>query len=260
MITRSIQQPPSPLLVDDREKKNFRGQELYTELKHLRLPVQRAHLESGDVSFVGNGPRGEARIGIERKTIHDLLGSITSGRLSGHQVPRMARGYDYRWILVEGLWRCHPTKDVIQVWKGPKSKWCPMVSRLTYSQVSGYLIGIQIGGGFRAWRTNSIQESAMWIGDVYRVLTKPWKEHRSHLLIEKETVPDRILWTRPSFARRMTAGIPGIGWEKSKAVVKRFQNFRAVANAVPEDLMEVPGIGKKLAERIPRLMTGEERE
>src|ERR1044071_4618368 len=62
-------------------------------------------LEFGDLDFVGRGPQGGCAIVVERKRINDLVSSIQSKRLSGHQTPGMARSYDYAYLIVEGIWR-----------------------------------------------------------------------------------------------------------------------------------------------------------
>jgi len=79
------------------------------ELEKLFLPygikVNRTKLEFGDLAFEGRGPHGACSIVIERKRITDLIQSMESRRLSGHQLPGMAERYDYCYLIVEGIWR-----------------------------------------------------------------------------------------------------------------------------------------------------------
>src|SRR4051812_2144692 len=55
-----------------------------------------------DVEFVGYGPDGPMLIGIEYKSVSDCLTSMTDGRLTGTQLPRMRESYDRRYLLIEG--------------------------------------------------------------------------------------------------------------------------------------------------------------
>lgn len=71
-------------------------------------------LDSGDVCFVGHGPHGESVVGVELKSVSDLLSSRQNGRLQGvdGQIPEMLTGYDERWIVTYGTYRCGDTGDL----------------------------------------------------------------------------------------------------------------------------------------------------
>ncbi|GGB67344.1 excinuclease ABC subunit C [Knoellia flava TL1] len=51
-------------------------------------------------------------------------------------------------------------------------------------------------------------------------------------------------------------GIPGLGEVKRKALLKQFGSVKRIRAASAEDLLEVPGIGRSLAEVIQRELTG----
>jgi hypothetical protein len=77
-------------------------------------------LSSGDVSFIGEGTHGPISIGIEVKSISDLITSIQTGRLQDTQIINgMLNDYDIegRWILHYGLYRPSPKDGTVQVWK-----------------------------------------------------------------------------------------------------------------------------------------------
>ena len=61
---------------------------------------------SADVSFVGNGPDGKEVIGIEFKSLSELLSSIHSGRLQDTQLPELRQEYDRPYLLYYGEYRC----------------------------------------------------------------------------------------------------------------------------------------------------------
>ena len=251
---KSSRSRPTPILVDDREKKNSHGHELFSSIQHLHLPVERTRLEFGDAAFIGNGPRGKSvMVGVERKTIRDLMNSFTSKRLQSIQLPGMVETYQYRWIVVEGLWR--PASDnVIEIYRG--GGWRPAESRVPYHVIEQFLVAMEVNCGVWVRHTHNLRETALFLGNLYHWWGKRWEEHRSHLALEKGLAVDRLLLARPSYERTFAATIPGIGWEKSKAVVKRFGTVERMVNASEEEWRSVPGIGKKMGQAIPKLMRG----
>lgn len=235
--------------VDDR----IGSRELLPELKKLHLPCTLTRLKFGDVAFTGQGKRDEVKIGIERKTINDLINSFVSGRLSAHQLPGLIQTYDYRWIIIEGLWR--PGADNrIEVWRW--GGWQPANTRVNYWQLAGYRLGLEVNGGCWTMKTANLRETATEIGIMFQWWGKSWSRHRSHLVIEKGLMPDRILFSKPTYPRLVAAVLPGVGWEKSRAVAKHFHTVEAMVEAGPEEWMKVPGIGKTLGLRLPMILQG----
>lgn len=87
------------LTVDPREGSN----NLVEPLSMMGVPVRRETLEYGDVAFVGRGPsESSLPVGIEYKSVSDLLTSWQDGRLLGHQLPGMLNCYTINYLLVEG--------------------------------------------------------------------------------------------------------------------------------------------------------------
>ena len=239
------------IIIDDR----VGSRELLPELKKLHLPCRIERLEFADAAFTGKGKKGkQVKIGIERKTINDLINSMTSGRLSAHQLPGLVQSYDYRWVVVEGLWR--PGRDnVIEVWKA--GGWRQANTRLSYSQLAGYRHSLEVNGACYTWRTGSLWETANEIGLLYRWWQKDWEEHRGHLAIDKGMLlPDRILFERPSYPRLVAAVLPGIGWKRSKAVAKFFHTIERMVEAGPKEWMQIEGVGKELGVRLPMILRG----
>src|SRR5262245_5878451 len=69
------------------------------------LVVEKTHLDYGDFDFEGSGPKGKCGVVFERKRIEDLVDSMQTGRLSGHQLPGICENYDYGYLIIEGIWR-----------------------------------------------------------------------------------------------------------------------------------------------------------
>ena len=64
------------------------SKDLAAPLTRLGLPAELTTLPFGDIAFEGQGDdRGPLTVGIEFKVLTDLVQSLRSGRLVGHQVP-----------------------------------------------------------------------------------------------------------------------------------------------------------------------------
>ena len=89
------------------------------------VPTIVGRLEFGDFAFLGNGPEDEpVSIGVERKGIRDLLNSMVTGRLVGHQLIGLVNNYHYVYIVVEGLWRFNPTDGMME--EHSNGGWVPI--------------------------------------------------------------------------------------------------------------------------------------
>jgi len=77
------------IIIDNREKK---------ELPFARFESMRGTLQSGDYSIEGL----EHRFAVERKSISDLVGSLTSGRERFERELHRLRGFDFARLLIIG--------------------------------------------------------------------------------------------------------------------------------------------------------------
>lgn len=156
------------LSVDDR----IGSGELYNLFKSYGIKVQKTRLEFGDMSWIGNGPNGECAVVVERKRILDLVQSMQSRRLSGHQLPGMALAFDYAYLLVEGFFG--PDDDGrLLVNKQPQN--------LAYRALDSYLHTMEVKAGLIYRRTISPAETVACVVNLYRWWTeKRWDEHTSH--------------------------------------------------------------------------------
>lgn len=237
--------PPSPVYLDRRTG----SAELYTPLQARSVPVQLTTLDYGDAAFVGRGPGGDVMVGIERKRIRDLLGSLTSGRLSGHQLPGLNQQYAYRWLLVEGPYRESARGGLIEVPGAPGKPWETI--RFRYAALESYLLTLSLRGGVRLARTYSIEESCGWLDALWRWWTaKAFADHRSHLALHDAAgAGDHALFHRPTLVQRVAAQLPGID-ERAVIVAQRFSTVLELACAGESEWTAIPGIGKTTARRI----------
>lgn len=217
-------------------------------------------LEFGDMAFEGNGPNGRCAITVERKRIEDLVQSITSKRLSGHQLPGMADQYDYCYLLVEGIWRPGPSGE-LQIAHGSVEadrfggRWLPSHGRgIGYRNVDNYLSTLELHAGVIYRRTLGPHETVAMVVDLYRWWDKAWAEHSSHIAVYAPAVPTvgrgRIELARRAvpLAEAWAMQLQGVQ-DKAQAVAQHFGSARAMANATAADWIEVKGVGKVIARR-----------
>lgn len=220
-------------------------------LLQLGTPAELVTLDFADAAFLGHGHEGDhsVSVGIEIKKIHDLISSIDSGRLNGHQLPGLLRQYDAVWLVVEGLWRPSPVDGVLELHK--RGKWEALShGRRTYmfKEVDNFLTTLELKAGLRIRRTASSDETARMIAGLYGWWTnKTWAQHRSHLALHR---PDTAMLIPPPLRRRIASELPGIGHERSAEVARHFPNTLQMVNADVKEWTGITGIGKTIARRI----------
>lgn len=244
------------ITVDNRD-----GSSEFVSMFPSTIPVVLSRLDYGDFFFLGNGPdNATVSIGIERKAIKDLLNSMVTGRLSGHQLPGMLQQYNYSYILVEGEWRFRPVDGILEQKFG--SFWQEVSlgqRRFMAKEVVGFLNTLTIKTGIHLVYSHSKQETVQVITALYHWWnSKQWDAHTSHLSPNKTHRGNNgeITLIKPPLVRRMAAELNGVGWGKSKAVADKFETVKDMIMADIKDWRDVEGIGKTLSERIINEING----
>jgi len=236
------------ILVDERQGS--------VELAPLLSSSIVCHLDYGDFAWSGKGPEGEVTIGVERKRLMDLLQSMTSGRLSGHQIIGMLDTYDWTYLLVEGLWRPDRHTGVLMRANG-KGKWeaAHLGSRRFMARdIYNFFNTLTVMTGIIVVTTGNIWESAKWLESCSGWWNKGWAKHKSHTQWQKP--PQFAQLTKPNLVTRMAAQLEGIGWDKARKIGERFDSVDELIQGVESEFTEVEGIGPKLAESIVRQIQG----
>jgi ERCC4-type nuclease len=241
------------ILVDFREDSKNKGSNgLWDDLKKTSLPIQQDKLDGGDLMFLGRGPGGsEVTVGLEFKKLRDLLSSIRSKRLQGHQLHEL-QVYDFRFIAVEGAWK---SLDGQVAMRNGYKDWTPVAGSFSAAELDKSLLGLVLRGGIHYVKeTTTRKETVEWISSLYRNFTDvAWDDHTSHLGLYR---PQGL--TRPSAFCNFIAGVPGIGLKRAKAVERFFHKHPRRAVAARGDVwQEIEGIGPKLAEQVDRFLEGE---
>lgn len=174
-------------------------------------------------------------IGIQRKELKDFIASVQDGRL-GEEVRRMnACGrLDVKVLLIEG--RARWTNDGVYMGNGYGAQW-------TLAQHRGMLWSAQLKGLWVDW-TDSIQETRVWLR-----MFEQWCEKNKHNALDRR--PGAIgAWGTPDsreFGLHLIQGLPGIGPELAGRIYDEFKGVPWAWTVTLEQLMKVPGIGKKRA-------------
>ena len=203
-------------------------------------------LPFGDFMLVGHGPTPRPWVvGVERKTIGDMVKCITDGRFSGHQLPGMCEYYDHKFLLVEG--RVMEAEDgLLMVWK--HGKWRTLElgrQRFMYSALSNFLTSIKLNTPVHVIRTEDERHTAVELKTLYKYYAKPWDQHQSHNQPYDDT-PTNVMAVQPSLIRRVANQLKGVGWDRAGVLASHFPSVWHLANASEKDILDA---GRNVSKR-----------
>lgn len=236
-----------------------------------------SRLDSADVAMSGNGPDGPMLIGVEHKSISDLLSSLDNGRFSSEhngQLPALASTYQLAYLLLYGWYRPNPDSGNLQLGRHWPQKAGP--HRITvewkdygygmgngrclpYSYIESFLCSPSfLRFNVKVKHVNTFEESAVWIAALYKTWSKPYDGHSSTQVFNKAgQVPQQGMDLRMHrcalVASDLLAGgdTPGLGHKRAIAAATHFDgSVRRMVNASREEWAEVVGVGKVLARAV----------
>jgi ERCC4-type nuclease len=231
-------------------------------------------LEYGDFFFLGNGPQGDGtlEVGIERKTLSDMLTSNREERFSGRQLLGLLEVYAVPVLIVEGVYRADPRTGILQVPSGG-GQWRDLrlgTTTFMHSELDRFLLSVaimtayQVGKPLIVTQTASKDATARKIADLYHLYThKSWDEHRAHDGVHMPTINEPVMLRKRTRAeenfltKRMVAMALkcGVGQDKSKDAAAHFGSIREMINADEKEWKRVPGIGKTIARAVVEEVT-----
>jgi len=165
------------------------------------------------------------RVAIERKTVDDFVESIVDKRLFD-QLIELKRNYEKPILMVEG--------DGIY-------------RRLNPSAIRGALATIIVDLGIPIIFTRNSEETAEFILSLAR---------REQLARDREVSPHygKTKMTLKEQIEYVVSSISDVGPVIARNLLEHFQTIENIAKADVEDLMKVPKVGRKIAEKIVRIM------
>ncbi len=232
--------------------------ELIRAIAALGVPVTKDDLPYGDFAFEGWGPNGKMLIGIERKTLHDMLNSIDTSRYSGHQKVGMHQMYGQSFLIVEGRW-CpgRPPNFANFLLEKYGEKWLPCryrTGKVMYSKLYRYLLSVSLGGVIVLHARDTF-ECAANIVETYHYFQKKWGDHNSLLEVHRVALPQ--LNGKPSLVRKWACDIEDIGTKFSLEAQKLFKTPIQLAQSDESDWLRIKGIGVSTAQKIIREIWGQ---
>lgn len=228
------------------------------------IPTVIGRLEYGDYAFLGNGPEDEpVSIGVERKGIRDLLNSMVTGRLVGHQLIGLVNNYHYVYIVVEGIWRFNPSDGMME--EHSNGGWIPIQlgsRRFMAREVLAFLHTLMVKTGVMVFYSGTRRETVQVVSMLHGWWSnKSWDEHTAHLGLVKQhkSAEGAVELVKAPLIRRLAAELPGIGWQKSREVARHFGSVMEMVLASEREWRRIPGIGKILAEKIVKEIVSEDK-
>lgn len=218
------------------------------------------HLDFGDYAFIGNGPGGrDVPVGIELKTTRDIINSLRSNRLMGHQVPGLAKMYeDGRvWLVTEGIWR--ESKDgSFECYLGSWQNFSAGSRPIRMTDIESWILSTLQLGGMSYWHCPLQSDTARFVERLHHWwVDKMYDEHRSHEVIYRPP-PDRAMFTEPTTFLKMVASIDKVGWQRAMEIEKVCggrerpdgEKWVRLNNMTARELQDIPGIGPGITELI----------
>jgi ERCC4-type nuclease len=206
------------------------------------LQVKVDTLSYGDFAFTGNGSTGQCIIGIERKTIPELIGGFD--RLAGHQIPGLIQCYTYVFIVAEGQYRSSNNATVEVMTK--YGTWTPYT--ILYSAFVNRLNTLRIKCGITILHTCDEIHTCHELYALYHWFQKPWDKHNSDQVVHRN-----IAYTTTGGAStkmKVFTSFPGLGGTRAIAAMRHFKSIREMINAPIDEWLKIEGIGRKTAEKI----------
>jgi Fanconi anemia group M protein len=217
------------LIVDHREAPSglideLMNYEYTTTTTHVSTHVETAQLPVGDVVC-------SDRVCIERKTCEDFVDSFINRDIFG-QVIDMIRAYPRSIMILEG--------DSIFG-----------IRNISPEALRGSQAGLAVGMRVPIISTKNVTQTAALAVTIAR--REQFRMKRSVSMHGKRsnmTMPQRQIYVVSSIGE-------GVGVVVAEDLLKHFHSVQAVMNASIDELMEVKGVGRKIAEKIHEIVRGE---
>lgn len=199
---------------------DYREKEVMSHLKKFGVKVNQQALKVGD--FIVSD-----RVAIERKSHSDFVGSIINGRIF-EQAKDLKENFSKPIVVVEGYSN----------------------RQINENALKGAIASLLIDFSISIVTTKNPQDTARI---VYWIAKKEQRKSTRGIAIKVGKKPKEIKMLQEF----IICSIPGISTITAKKLLKHFGTVERIFNASEGKLKKVNGIGKKLAERIRKILTTE---
>jgi len=203
------------ILVDTREFNS----PVVRELSRMGYTIRSELLEIGDYIL-------SDRVCVERKTVEDFLVSLKDGRLF-QQMSTMKRAFLRPVVIIEG-------KGLFES------------GGINPASIYGAIASIISDYGIPIIQSKDAVETASLLSAMSK------REYA-----ESRPLPTRVDIGASEIGRRqlfLVEGLPGVSAVLARRLLEHFGSVRAVMTASEEELMQVKGVGKKIAAEIVRVL------
>lgn len=248
-----------PIYVDPR----IGSGELAEPLRLRNLPVTVFKLQYGDLQVpIVRGPNDmPLLIGIERKTIFELVTCIGESRYTGSQLPGLRNSYPIVMLFVEGMWSADRNGHLTIMREREYVPYHWLVKRprpVEVSTIRHFLFTQRLRARVHIEYPKNPTETVDIVKDLYTYgISKPWEEHKSHTDWDtEESFRDSVqMGTRPGRAAQVFRKLPGVGPEYAIAAEIKFGSvFQGVYSTIEDwaNLVSSKGVrlGTKTAKGI----------
>lgn len=215
METQRILKPSNKVLVIA----DYREREVIENLKNLGASVNEMNLKVGDFVASDNG------VVIERKTHNDFVSSIIDGRIF-EQLKYLKENYERPVVIVEGFSDREINENAL------KATIASLITKFNVSFVN----------------TKNLLDTAKM---VYWLAKKEQEDANKALGFKQGKKPKEV----KRLQEFILSSMPGISNVLSRRLLENFGSIENVVRASEIELSKVKGVGKKLANKIKKLLT-----
>lgn len=214
------------IIIDNRENKN-----IIKELIKEGVEIERKQLDIADFILQTKNLNNQIQnVGVERKTINDLLNSIIDKRLI-NQVLIMKENFDISLLIIEGEENIYSLRDF-----HPNS-------------IRGIISTIAIDFQIPTIYTKNEKDTAKYLSLIAKRLEKTRKP--------LSLTPKRKPLTKQEKQIYLVESLPGIGPTLAKSLLKEFKTIKNLINAEEKDLQKIDKIGKIKSKELKSLFEEE---
>jgi Fanconi anemia group M protein len=197
---------------------DYREREIVGQLKKLDLIVNEIDLEVGDFVLSDN------RVVIERKSHSDFISSIIDGRLF-EQAKTMKENFKNPIIIIEGSSNRQINENALK------------------AAIASLLIDFNVS----LLNTKNPSDTAK---TIYWIAKKEQEENKHSVSFKVGKKPKEM----GELQKRIVSSLPGINSVMSKRLLEHFETIEKVFTADEKELRKVKGVGKKLANKIKKIL------
>jgi ERCC4-type nuclease len=212
-------------------------------------------LEHGDFSWMGVWSNDEPiQVCGDRKKVDDLIACVTDGRHMEQVRKAYEAGFTRQFIIVEGQYRKSTHSGILEVPR--RGGWIESFTGIEYHRVAAYLNQLHWLLNVQVMRSASPRDTVEQVCELHSMFQQAPENHKSLQKIFSPPPPRVDLMRRPTVEEKVAVQLPGLGWGRGRAAAEHFISIKRLANATPEDWMEIDGIGEKTAVNVVEAING----